>query len=438
MLAATAVAVTLAGCVPMRWISADPASLTLLKDSPVNCLLLEEPQWALAPAVRERGLLALAVVRSAEQARRVPARFDALVTEGGRLAGPAGLPVVALAARRDLHLEEKGVAGTTQGVWPGIEVEHSGPKTTEAAPTGSAWIHTNTGFLRYVHAVRSGTFWMANTPPPGTEWDGTRYAVAIADAATVGARWVVSLDDSFRKRLLAGEEKAAADWTKIQQHLRFYENNTAWKSMQPFAELALVQDLQAGAYVTGNLLDMLAVLNTPVRAMQSRELTETKLDGTKVTVAIHPQSYTEDQRSLIEKFALKGGKVVTGEKGFSMPEPADGQFTFTKEDYKQLEKIWPELHLAVQRKNFGVRMFNVSGTLSYLMRNADGSKAVLHLVNYTGYPVESVTAFVQGKYKSAKLLTPEGEPRKLEIYDTPEGTGIEIDQMNTAAAVVLE
>lgn len=422
----------------MRWISADPASLKLLKDSPVNCLLLEEAQWALAPAVRQRGLLALAVVRSAEQAARVTARFDAVVSESGRFFAPPGLPVIALTGRRDLRLEDNGVTGTTQGVWPGIEREHGGAKTTEAAPTGSAWIHTNTGFLRYVHAVRTGTFWMANSPPPGTEWDGTRYAGAIADAATVGARWVVSLDDSFRKRLLAGEEKATADWARIQQYLRFYENNAAWKAMRPFAELALVQDLQAGAYVTGNLLDMLAVLNTPVRAMQSRELTETKLEGTKVTVAIHPQSYTEEQRALIEKFASRGGKVVTGEKDFEMPHPQGDQFTFSKDDYKQLEKIWPELHLAVQRKNFGVRMFNVSGTLSYLMRNPDGSKAVLHLVNYTGYPVESVTAFVQGKYKSASLLTPEGEPRKLEVYDTPEGTGIEIDQMNTAAAVVLE
>jgi len=104
-----------------------------------------------------------------------------------------------------------------------------------------------------------------------------------------------------------------------------------------------------------------------------------------------------------------------------------------------LEKIWPELQVAVQRKNFGVRMFNVSGTLSYLLKSPDGgSKALLHLVNYTGYPVENLTAFVQGKYKLATLHSPGVAPRKLDVYDSPEGTGVEIEQMGAAAAVVLE
>ena len=36
----------LADCVPARWTSGDPASLELLKDTPVNCVLVEEGAWA--------------------------------------------------------------------------------------------------------------------------------------------------------------------------------------------------------------------------------------------------------------------------------------------------------------------------------------------------------------------------------------------------------
>jgi hypothetical protein len=350
---------------------------------------------------------------------------------------------IRLTPRRALRFDGRApaVMGTTEGVWPGILIEHGGPKeqTAHAAPTGSAWIHTNTGFLRYVRAATPAVFWMGNRPPAGEEFPAQRYVQVIADAATVGARWIVSLDDGFSQRLLKGDAEALQGWQEIQDALRFYEEHKQWRAWKPYAELALVQDQESGALVTGNLLDMLAVMNTPVKAVPSRELSEARLQGAKVTVALHADSYTAEQQALIRKFASGGGTLVTGPEGFRVPDPKDGRITFDKAEYQQLEKIWPELHVAVQRKNFGVRMFNVSGTLSYLLKSPDGgSKALLHLVNYTGYPVENLTAFVQGKYRQATLHSPGEPPKKLEVYDSPEGTGVEIEQMGAAAAVVLE
>jgi hypothetical protein len=121
-----------------------------------------------------------------------------------------------------------------------------------------------------------------------------------------------------------------------------------------------------------------------------------------------------------------------------MPVPGGEQITFDKQQYKELEAIWPELHLAVQRKNLGVRMFNVTGTLSYLLRGASGKPVTLELVNFTDYAVEAVTAFVQGKYRKAVLYEPGAKPRELATYEAPEGTGVEIDRLGVCAAVVLE
>ncbi|HUQ95565.1 MAG TPA: hypothetical protein VM120_28060 [Bryobacteraceae bacterium] len=137
----------------------------------------------------------------------------------------------------------------------------------------------------------------------------------------------------------------------------------------------------------------------------ARELNAAKLEGTKVTVTLNSQSYTAEQRTLIATFARRGGKVVAGPGGWKMPLPAGDEITFDKQHYKQLEAIWPELHLAVQRKNFGVRMFNVTGTLTYLQ-----DSPVLQLVNYTDYPVASITAFIQGKYTKAIMLPPRARP----------------------------
>jgi hypothetical protein len=424
----------------MRWISARPDSLGLLDGSPINCLLLEKNQWAvdLLTAARARKIVTLGVARTgAEADLALAAAVDGIVLEGDFAWQRRGSkPVIALPGRRGIRFDgHDEVIGTTQGVWPRIEVEHGGMKTT-AAPTGSAWIHTNTGFLRYVRAAARSTFWMANRPPAGMELTAIRYDVALADAESTGARWVIALDDVFARNLLARQAEALAAWKRLMEHVRFYEAHRDWARLRPRADLALIQDPESGALVTGNLLDMLAVLNTPVRAVPSRELTAAMLEGTRVTVTVNPQSYTAEQRALIARFASRGGKVVSGPDGWKMPLPSGDQITFDKAQYRDLEAIWPELHMAVMRKNFGARMFNVSGTLTYLL--AGEKQTLLQLVNYTDYPVESITAFVEGKYRKATLLSPGEPPKVLSIYDAPEGTGVEIEKLAVCGAVVLE
>jgi len=420
MFAALALAVSLADCVPMRWSGAHP--LTTLDGSPITCLLLEEPQWTLIEAARRGGFRILTIAGTQQQAERAARHNpDAIVTESGGISSTR--PIIHLGARHEIRFDTPApVIGTSQAVWPGIEIEHGGPKTTSAAPTGTAWIHTNTGFLRFVRAVAKAPFWLANTPPQGSTFPATRYAQAVADAASTGARWVLDFDDKL----------PPSEWKPIFDTVRFYETHHEWRAMKPWAEVAIVQDEASGALVTGSLLDMLSVMNTPVRAIPSRQLTAATIAGAKVTVSVHPQAYTPEQQALILKH---GGKLITGPKQWKMPEPTPGRITFDKAQYKELEAIWPELHLAVQRKNFGVRMFNVTGVLTYLLRG--DKQVILHLVNYTDYPVENITAFVQGKYISAHLLTPNAPPRRLRTYQAPDGTAIEVDKLETSAAVLL-
>ena len=65
MLAAAALLIAMyPDWVPARWPSADPKSLELLVDSPVNCLWLERPQWssAFAAEAAKRGIATLGVI----------------------------------------------------------------------------------------------------------------------------------------------------------------------------------------------------------------------------------------------------------------------------------------------------------------------------------------------------------------------------------------
>ncbi|HUQ95564.1 MAG TPA: hypothetical protein VM120_28055 [Bryobacteraceae bacterium] len=182
MFAELALAVALGECAPMRWISAAPDSLDLMKATPVNCLLLEEEQWTLADAAKKRHLVTLGVARNADQAARASkAPVDGVLLEGGFSRMREGAkPVIALPPRRAMRLDSQApVAGTMQGVWPGIEIEHGGKGAVSTAAPG-----------------------------------------AIADAAAVGAHWVAALDGTFSRKLLKKDPVTLREWTRIAAHLQ--------------------------------------------------------------------------------------------------------------------------------------------------------------------------------------------------------------------------
>ena len=70
------------------------------------------------------------------------------------------------------------IIGTYQGVWPGIQVLENG--AAKAAPSGSPWIDTNTGFIRSVRAWGPAAVWLGYLPPAHSVITGERYLQAIS------------------------------------------------------------------------------------------------------------------------------------------------------------------------------------------------------------------------------------------------------------------
>jgi len=85
-----------------------------------------------------------------------------------------------------------------------------------------------------------------------------------------------------------------------------------------------------------------------------------------------------------------------------------------------------------------VRLFNASSIRSNCLASEDGKSAVVHLVNYSDYPVENVALHYRGNYKHATLITPEGAEKKLEVYESDEGWGVDVDKVSVCATVRLE
>ena len=435
--------------VPMRWPWSDPASLELLSGTPINCLLLKTVLPDFVQAAAARGVVTLAVLAPdgdvAGAARRaMAAKVTGIVIEGDLPEGAAtvreaagGAPVIELTARSRMPLGSNApILGTYQGVWPGIAVEADGAK--KAAPTGSVWIDTNTGFIRAVRAWGGATLWMANQPPPKTVVTGARYLEVVADAAISGARWVLALDDDFTARLARREPKTMADWKRIADLLRYFEQHPEWRHMQEYGKLAIVQDPAKGGLLSGGILDMIAVRHTPVRPIPRQHLTPEALAGATMAVNVDADALTPEQKEVLSNFTHAGGMLLTGPPGWKDQSPQGDQITLDKAELERLNDIWHDVNSMVGRRNMGVRLFNVSSVLSNLLAAADGKTAVVHLVNYSDYPVENVAVHFPAEYKRATLTTPEGVEKPLEVYPTEEGGGVDIDKVLVCATIKLE
>lgn len=453
MLLALLLAVNLAECVPARWPSADPASLELLAGSPVNCLLLEPPQWSagFSEAARKAGITPLGVVREAGGAEAVVGRareagLGGLVLEGAFEPAAlkpfaAALPVALLSTRAALpaHLPGPAVLGTHEGPWPGIRAMEG--DTVKAGPTGAPWVQTNGGFLRFLRAATPAVVWMGNRPPAGEALRVERYLMAAADAAVAGARWVVALDAGFEKGLLARDARALKDWRTLMAGLAFLEQHRAWTQLPPAGALAVLQDTGSGALISGGLLDMIGARHTPARPLPTRALRAEALAGVRVLVNIEPDSVPESGRAPLETFAAAGGTVIAPPAGFRFPAMPDFQLSLdklAKDDHDRLDGVWQRITTAIGRRNLGARVFNAPGMLTHLAGEPGSNRRILFLVNYTDYQAESITVWLPGRFRKARLHLPGGEVKELEPYLVEEGWGVDIETLRTVAILETE
>ncbi len=426
--------------VPVRWPWMDAASLDLLQGTAVNCVLVRHPEPAFTQAATARGIVTLAVITPGEDANlALAAKVDGVVFEGDFPAEPPALPVpvVELAPRYKMKLGGSApIVGTYQGVWPGIAANEGA--SAHAGPTSSVWIDTNTGFLRAVRAFGASSVWLANQPPEKTAVSTARYQQVIAEAAISGARWVIAFDADLTARLARREEGALGTWRKITALAAYFESHPEWRAMRENGQLAVVQDPEKGGLLSGGILDMIAVKHTPVRPVAGDRLSPQALEGATMAVNIEGDDLTAPQRQVLRDFTRSGGMLLNGPPGWKDPAPPTGKITLDNAELQRLSDMWKDVNNLIGRRNMGVRLFNVSSMLSNYLGAPDGKSAVVHLVNYADYPVESVTLHYLADFPHATLITPEGINKALEVYKTDEGWGVDIDRVVVCATIRLE
>ncbi|HLY19270.1 MAG TPA: hypothetical protein VKR61_18720 [Bryobacteraceae bacterium] len=439
--------------VPARWDGTNPKTLDLLSGTPINCLLLNTYTAEFIDRASARGVAVLAVLRPggdpSDAARKaIHAGLQGIVLEGDFPRGAATrvrdaladahATVVELTSRARMPLGDPDpIVATYQGVWPGIQVLDNG--AAKAAPSGSPWIDTNTGFIRSVRAWGPAAVWLGYQPPANSVITIERYLAAISDAEMAGARWIVALDGDLSARLQRGDADAVKVWRAMAQVLQFFETHPEWRTLRSYGKLAVVQD-KDDAMLSGGILDMIAAKHTPLRAIPGQRLTADSLAGASMAVNVDADALTVEQREILKSFARAGGTVLTAPPGWKGQSAlAPDQITLDKAELDRLNDIWHDVQTMTGRKNLGARLFNVASMLSNVLATEDRGQVVVELVNYSAYPIENVTVQVVGTFRHARLITPGGAEKDLEVYTTDEGgTGVDIERVSACATVRLD
>ena len=255
-----------------RW--HEPAALELLKDTPVNCLVISwaaglpedaQQQNTAAALVAEANRRKLSVVGWVEGTADHNAAIGAARAAGlsaVAIQGFKGKPdplVIAWGDRAGAPWDSAApVLPITGNVWPGVAGRRDGG--TSAGPTGVPWLDSNGWYIQLARARARSDIWVMFDPPGGrTVVPAQSYLMAVCDSEAAGGRWVISLDDTLRARLTEGDATAQQTWKGIAAATAFFQKHSAWKSYRPLGNVGVISDFSGGNFdVSGEILNLMS------------------------------------------------------------------------------------------------------------------------------------------------------------------------------------
>jgi hypothetical protein len=453
----------------------NPATLDLLRGTPINCLLVtfsagagtevERRQQKLvkeyAGRAQERGIALLGIVYpggdpSLIAAAAKDARLDGLVLDGDFPAGFAGKLETSLRAMSSAALVipiARDWASVRTARAPLLAVEGVKPGARDLSDMGiragasaEPWIESNIWLVRSFRL--SATWrpvWINQQPVSGIEGD---YARSVADAAMAGGRWIVALDDDLRARLFHEDARGLAKWRRMAAYLQFAEDHAEWRRFVPYGNLAFILDTgRQNTDLSDEYLNLVARRQVPYRIIQRSQLSPASLAGFQAALAMDLAPATEAERKILCDFAEKGGLIVAGPSWGNAPKDESytevrlgkGRVAIYKDDPPNPESVAKDLPDLLEPEVIGFSVFNVPSAITYVSTSDSGKRVLIQLLDYADRPSDRVTIRFNGSFKTARLYTPEDGPVDLAVQPVANGrTELLIAKPITWGAVVLE
>jgi hypothetical protein len=450
-----------------RWY--EPATLSLLEDSPANCLLLtwsapadaavESAQQQVvkiyAESAHKRGLAVLGLVYAAGDASKIAgeaarAALDGLVLEGefasefsAALRKAAGSMLVVEIAKDAAPWRWKPAPIVAlAGVAPGAR--NLSEMGIRGAPSSEPWIQSNIWLVRsFGLDSPSRPVWVNSKFENPAAVD---YARSVADAAVAGGRWIISLDDAFRARLRSRDGSALEIWRHLTSYLKFAESHgVAWRARAPYGNVGIVLDAASTKQdVSEEYLNLAARRQVPYRLVARSAMNAATLVNFRALVATEVDPPSVAERKLLQDFAESGGLVIAGPSWGAAPrtdpfaEVSTGKGRIVVYRDPDPETVARDLKELLSDDDLGVVPFNVPSVITFAGGGGRGQLLLVQLLNYFDHPVEAITLRVAGKFNSARLETPERAVMDLPLRQTEGRTEVTIPKLLLWGVVSME
>ena len=373
------------------------------------------------------------------------------------VADPGALPdsVAALARRKGLTVVDPAAppAGVfiTQGEWPGVQA-HQGDATV-AGPTGNPWVDSNGWRVRLESARHRGSRVWIDAQPKG-QASPDSYALAFADSAAYGGRWIISLHSRFAAELLQGKADALASWRKITAAARFFDDRGAWSAYTPRAVVGIVSDFAGdNEYIGTELLNLVARTNQQYRVLLKNELSPSSFANLRAVIYADGTAPDPAVKSSIMAFVEAGGLLITHPKWGTPPgdrannqdndryvwrTSGKGRIALAKSAFDDPWALAQESVLLISHRYDLLRFWNGGSVGSYFTMAPDRKQALVQVLFYADRGPDSAGVRVAGNYRSGKLWTLDGTNSRITMVAKKDA--VEMDLPGTAqyAAAELE
>lgn len=451
---------------PMRWPAGarwfEPAALDLIKDTPIDCLVVpwsaaRSAGASLRPFLEEAGRRGLALVAladsSADQAAARAAGFAAVASP------EAGAGVIPWMPRAKMPRDSAApVLAVTESVWPSVKGgQEDRAAVREAGPTGVPWVDSNGWFIQMARAIAPGKgVWTVVDPPAKIlTLRGESYALAVADAAVYGGRWVIALDDEFAGALAGGDAAAQGDWKKVAAAVRFFAARPQWSAYRTISRFGVVSDFRGdNEYLSTEALNLIARRHVPYTVLEKSAVRQNSLAGLKTVIYAALEPPEGELRSALTGFAQSGGLLIVPKQSaalasgpgtteshgrFEVHKSGSGRIAVSTEDEIDPFNLAGDAHILLGRRYDLIRVWNPGAANSHYTAPPDGKSGLLQILSYTRRAADTMSVLINQPWRSARFWTIGAEqPQTVNLARNADGVEANVPPFTVFGAFELE
>ncbi len=398
---------------PMRWPGSwnNPSALALLKGTSIDTLLIDNSD-------------------EFESVRAAAAQ------SGIRVVHPQTPP--------------EGVA-LIKGEWPGVRSAAHGEGS---GPTGVPWVDSNGWAVRLATALHPETaVWVDAPPKDNPRYTPGSYLIAIADAASRGGRWVISLDEATAAGLAKQQPASLAAWKNITGASAFFARHKEWAAYRPRAVAAVISDFTgSNEFFSRELLNLLDRAGLHYCILPKDKLTAADLAGLRAVLYADDVPPSDAVRRHVAAFVQAGGMLITVPKWgaptgaavdqhprFEIRASGKGRIATTKEEAADPYEMANDAVVLISHRYDLVRFWNGGATGSFYAASADRSRAVVHLLFYADFGPNEASVRVVGRYRSVRALTAAGtEIPNVEMVARKDAVEVHLPQVPQYVALEFQ